>query len=760
MLKNRMSILAMWVVVLTGCPLDISTGDSTTKDPVFAEPTLPPDNVSDEVGDDPTLRQEQTTVAINAPANRHIYLDGTPIDAFTVTTTIIDEQAINDSLVTLPRQGVLRLVISNINGTGVEFTDYGFVKNGLNKFRTKPPFLGQILAALEGYGDYTVSKFLIRVTAIDVYSASKNGWVSLVDYGPEGKVVDFIPLKDGVFFDLGTFSVAPDTYTAVRLVLGQSEQQVTEGATTTKPIYFSDDQDQSTILGGYHDFTVEALKPLTVGLDIDVIKNFGRNEKKQFVFTPTLKASDDSTSPVIKTTIKPHFAAKISLIDSVTIEIPADTVDEKTVVSLKPSYKLSRHGNLDYISFGREYLIEGISALPNNATVTYSYPANQVPSLGLSEGGLDIMVFDPATGLWAAAGQKSSSTSGAIVSTVSTIGLLGVGGPIQSTGLSQSTCDFLSDSFDNLPIPSGIDRSYFGLACQRRQNCYLHGSHTYGKNAAWCNFDFLTDLFAKCEDLCINNPQLGEKCRDLSDSEKAIAQGISVWSLYQDCRFMAQLMYQKAMIMTDDFAPSDLATCLDYDSKGVQCTPPTCTLSVDKTEVAMGAANDLTFTLNIGGSISDAEFDNTLVFKQGDVALPGQHQITIQDIGRQLSEPTTFMAVLNGPGEIPGNSTICSVTVNIASVQPCSIVIIPPEIYGGTQAILTLTVEKDYYPAQMDIRTENVFRNVGLSAPDANGRRYFSSYVSPSLTRMYNARVWSTVSGDLATCAARLGILP
>lgn len=752
------AIFAFFALFLLGCPQVLPpTDQGLPDDPIFDEgksDVTPPAPAEDVSADDPAARLDVVQVDLDLPAGRSLFLDGVAIDSFSVAEESVDPEQVAELFPAMPQNGLLRVLVTDYKGNGEGHTSWGYVENGHNPHGGQ---LGRLLGWLLGYHDYKVLKIELKLQSIEVYSQELQSWISLVDYGEEGRVIDFLKLKKGKFVDLGTYVVTPGTYTGIRMFIGESFQEIEENYHSSegpKPVYFDDEQSLTGSMGALHQFEVSALQDRTVVMDVDVINSHSRGKKKHhhddhwYKFIPTVTAKNDQAEPVI--TAKFDSGGTLEIVNDVKVHLPDGALSEETTIALIPKYKMSIHSSLDYMTFGREYLIEP-AAVQLNAAVEFSMniPALYPDILNVINENIDIRRFDVVEKKWIAETGAPVVEENVIKKNITGFGDIGIGEILAGEKLLTGACNFIGDELVGVPIPNGIDIALFDKACQRHEDCYAHGYKTYHKGAALCDFDLAVDTLAVCEAVCEDNliPG-GTKCKDLADDAKDLAKEQGIWNIYLECRYLAQAMYEKTVADSAANYPGDeVSTCEDFENLGVSCELPTCSLAVDKAQINADTPTDLSFTLDIGGSIYNADFDGSVVFLQSGVPVVANHQIIIHDVGISLSEDTTFTASVFGPGT--GEEPVtCNVTVAVSSAEPCTIVVVPSQIHIGEYAVLTMTVEPGYYPAYLDLRRENVFSQVGLSTPDEQGRRFFSSYVVTTGSRGYHGKVLDIAANE------------
>jgi hypothetical protein len=319
-------------------------------------------------------------------------------------------------------------------------------------------------------------------------------------------------------------------------------------------------------------------------------------------------------------------------------------------------------------------------------------------------------------------------------------------------------CQSFSEQVAVSPSNLGIDLQLFSSSCQRLRACYDHGEKTYRKSASACLDDFYTDMQLRCDTLCQDSELLGTKCSQLSasDLQTTLAENL-LTPLYNNCQVVAGRAFQERQAsLATDLLPLAQQHCEDYDGVGVSCTTPTCSLTASTTAVPLNQPNDIDFELHVEGSVYTIDFDGNHLYDQQDLAFPIDSVFTVVEEDRIFAATKSYSATIQGPADQPA---VCSVMIDvIEEPDPCSITITPSQINSGGSANLFMTVLPGFDLAYMDLRTLNVFTQIGLSAPDELGNRYFSSLARPNQSRWFSANVVNSATSEQFTCSAFLEV--
>lgn len=621
-------------------------------------------------------------------------------------------------------------------------------------------WLNNILCQLFGVGNcnYEVQKVLVAVKTLDVRNEAGE-YMRVADFGENGRLVDLMNFQNGAFSDLGALSLAPGNYLGMRITLKEKNLvQVVENSSSgvLKPLLMQSAAHATVELP--HAFTVSDLQLTMLKLDFDVQKSISRNFWGTYYLRPHIKIIDTEATDVIEQVITKAQGGSLEVLGEVGLQVPANAVAADTTLSLKPTFKLMPHKSAGVYIIGQEYEIQPAD-LQLNAMATLSIQPDAVyANAGLiDESTLAIHRRVDDTSI--APLESQISATGKVSALIDRLGKFVVGASPTVGNTSSLACQSLGSLVGVAPSALGVDIAYLSNACERHNECYEHGNKTYGKTAAQCNEDFHEDAIARCENLCMNHADGGVACSEV-DATNASDEMKSLLQMYGQCQRLSNDMHTAAVATTEQAYPGDAAsTCSDYDNAGVSCVPASCSLTVDPVAIPPYTPTDLNFSLKVQGSVRRVMFDGSVAYEHAGLPTPVDLNILIAEEGRELTEARTFTATLEGPG-ISGNPVTCSVTVNVSEPPACILTIAPDSIpLGGPAAALSLSVLPGFNFAQTDLRQEGIFRDAGLSAPDANGWRHFNSSVNPSASRTYTARVWDD-NGNMRSCSDYLEVVP
>lgn len=148
-----------------------------------------------------------------------------------------------------------------------------------------------------------VSKVLVKFESVEVHS-EKEGWLTLADYGEEGRSFDLLTLQNGVTEALGAFVLDAGLYTQIRLTLKAENQiEVDEGkGPEMKPL--TTPSAQKTGVKLIHSFEVVGEGVTVITLDFDAQKSIVSAGGK-YLLKPVIKVVESSTTSGIEITSPP-----------------------------------------------------------------------------------------------------------------------------------------------------------------------------------------------------------------------------------------------------------------------------------------------------------------------------------------------------------------------------------------------------------------------------------------------------------------------
>ncbi len=608
------------------------------------------------------------------------------------------------------------------------------------------------------FGGYSVQQALIKIETVEA-QRDDGTWILVKDYGVEGRLLDLIALHDGGAAALDGFEVAPGTYQKMRLnLLDDARIVVKEGtnAPVNKPLEIVGND----VIQLHTAFTVATSGITTVRASFDVKKSISRTVFfSRYKLHPKLTVLAIETSSPSSKIISAANGGVIEILGEIAVVIPAGALSADTAITVRPLYQLAPHATNQLVVLGQEYAIEPAGLELNlPASIEMPYDARHAAALAIDASSLGLYVAGSASTVWSEAiGNTIVAGEQLLRANILSLGRIGVGAKPETWDAGEAqACIGYGAGVAIQPASLGIDLGNFQKSCARQAACFQSGERTYGKPGTQCLDEFHADLVNQCEALCESG--FGKRCEALSAEDKALALAVDVVSpLYANCRVVIDRMYDAkvAQIGTEYPAPA-ARTCSDYDGLGVSCDAPTCELAVDREMIPKDTATDLSFTLSYAGSVQLIAFDGNDVLARTGIPTVVDDELAILDQGRSLSAEKVFSATVKGPGDELGQ---CSVTVGVITPpDPCTIVVTPSTFAPGVNPSLFMTVLPGWNTAYLDTRTQGTLTQVGLSAPDLAGNRYFTTTVRTAVSRTFTGRVIETATGADFFCHAAVTV--
>jgi hypothetical protein len=591
------------------------------------------------------------------------------------------------------------------------------------------------ISQLFDFGGYTfsVKKILVSVAKVEVKTEAGE-WITIADYGPDAPRIDLMALHQGGYIEFGAFFMEPGNYTRARVRLNPDNKVVVDEGD-------GDEEKNLSIFPSKHQ-TIELVKSFTVASQGLTSLRIDFNVKRSifrffgfYVMRPVFKVLGTESGTVVSRPVTAADGGVLALQGDVSLTIPAGALAEDTVVTLRPEYFLRPHATTGLLTVGHEYVVEPEDLqLSSPATLAISINPSYRQALGLEPAGYLVNRYDSALDQWVA-GSSASNAEG-VSGSIEQFGRFAASGEVSYSD--DAACGWVSDASQLVNQKDGLDVAYFAAQCRRQNDCYAHGFKTYGKSSGACDDDLANDLLMRCEDLCRDDGQFGKACGELT-AEEVSAGGLAI-GLYQQCRAVAARIHTEAVARHDERFPGDAAsTCDDYDGVGVSCAAPTCSIVASPAVIPADTPSNIEFTVTGSGSVESMSFDGSNVYAASGLPyLPSTPVAEVLDANRILVEDREFVATVVGPG---GQSQCSVVVTAIPLPKPCVMTITPNVIAAGGSATLFTAILPGYNTAFADFRNQGVYGQVGLTPPDADGKRYFTSTIRPTASRVYHARV-------------------
>lgn len=735
------ALLLSVVFFLTGCPLAGQNDSTESSAPSAGEPAEPNKNELEVYWGD------QAPVQNSDYFRRRVFIDGREVH-FSGAYKNPEER--REKIAEIKRHIVSRLRMLLKDPKSFD------IKPCLDP---KKDFLLCFLQSIFGFGsNYTVSRVLLNVSSVEILPENSEVWRPVVNFGAAGQMIDLMGLSQGAFLELGTFNIAPGSYSRMRLNLGSgSKIEVDEGqGKVLKPLTTVAEANNRVDLVSSIAIPSTGLTTLTI--DFDVRDSVKRKYNGTYWITPNLTITSVSTNSAISKVIRAVEGGVLGIFGEIILTIPAGALDVDTEISLAPVFRLSPHATPNLLTIGREYVITPADIVFNvPATLSVGFDQRYIASVGLKQDTMDIFVAAPSSRQWLSAAGGSTKDGTLLTSFLSQTGRVVVGAETEWSA-NGNGCDAYSDQAQIQSAQNGLDLQYFAAACNHHRSCYEHGYRTYLKEVDRCDDDLAAETMQRCEDLCQGAGLFGKECKLVTAEEfaQAHADGFS-GALYETCKVLASNVTAEArQTKADRFPGNDQSTCFDYDGKGVSCSPASCSISADKAAIQAGIPSDITFTINVSGSVFAADFDSTAIYRHEGYASPINKTLVVTETGRILMEPREFTAAVSGPGGMVS----CKTKVNVIETpKPCTLAIAPSIVAPGQLAGLTVVAGPGYNTAYVDVIQEGVPQLVALQPAAANGTRTFFANLRQRTTRSFTARV-SNASGEEHTCSGIITVVP
>lgn len=296
--------------------------------------------------------------------------------------------------------------------------------------------------------NHDVTSVMVHFKSIEVHSDT-DGWLKVVDFGPEGKEFDLLKLQNGVTSPLGYFALKPGKYTQMRLILTDNNYLEVNTDGTPLPQVLETPSATQTGIKLVHPFEITQGGYTVLTLDFNAEKSITYNDGRGFALKPVIKVIAAETSPAAAVTIGPE-GASTGIIGEIMLDVPAGSVDDETNLEIVPSEAtamLPPFSSRQFLS--RRYVITPESAVFNNdITVTIYYDSQEVKTKKMLEESLSIVYFDETQGAWVSVDSTVDTATRTVSAQVSALGEFGLMGDsegpsihpaqVQAAGLSQT----------------------------------------------------------------------------------------------------------------------------------------------------------------------------------------------------------------------------------------------------------------------------------------------------------------------------------
>ncbi|MES0489408.1 MAG: DUF4382 domain-containing protein [Leptospirales bacterium] len=274
-----------------------------------------------------------------------------------------------------------------------------------------------------------VTSAYVNFRSIEVNS-SEDGWITVVDYGDEGRKFDLLKLQNGKTDELGSFSLEQGQYNQIRLILNDDNYLEIDqnGATTRESLKVPSGLNTGIKL--VRNFEVTALGYTTFTIDFDAQKSITHNKGQGYILKPTIKILSIETTDGLSVTIDSTTGGTASITGEINVDIPPDALDANTIIEILPiSAPLpASFSNVHILSNKYELMPDG-TQFNTDVTMTINYDPAEVAANNLDENSLEIYYFDKETDDWVSVGGQVNTSAKSVTAKVNHFTPFGVGGP-------------------------------------------------------------------------------------------------------------------------------------------------------------------------------------------------------------------------------------------------------------------------------------------------------------------------------------------
>ncbi len=302
-----------------------------------------------------------------------------------------------------------------------------------------------------------VLSVIVRVRSVEVHPADGE-WITLLDYGSEGKAYDLLTLQNGKTAELGAFNLDPGTYDQIRLVLADSNEIILKDKsgkekTRTEPLRIPSGVNTGIKL--VRSFTVEKLGVTTVVVDFHAEKSVSYNQGQGYMLKPKLKVVETRTDSSATRVIFADRGGVAEITGEVSIAIPAGALARDTEITITPLKWAERPPFSSVTLLSSLYeLGPDETQFQSPVTLTFSYDPAEVASLGLEESSLDLYYFDSRKGDWVSAGGVVDPSRHVVTARVNHFTPFGVGGaPTDAPRILPAAIVYATDGVNLSQVP-------------------------------------------------------------------------------------------------------------------------------------------------------------------------------------------------------------------------------------------------------------------------------------------------------------------
>lgn len=310
----------------------------------------------------------------------------------------------------------------------INFTQSAFGQNGsqgaLSLFLTDFPIQNK-----------NVLEVNVNINHIEVYSQTAAAWQTVVDYGSNGRVFDLLTLQNGNTAELGSMSLEPGQYNQLRLYLNDSSTIKVANGKTPQILPLKIPSGTQTGIKLNRTFTVNRQGYTTLIVDFNAQKSVSYNKGQGYMLKPVVSVLDAKTAAGAAQTITAAKGGSVSIMNEVSIDIPAGALSTDTQVEILPiGVSMPKTlSSIKMLSKRYEFLPDG-SKFNSDVTVTMHYDPVEVASLNIDEKALGVYYFDYNENSWISVGGVVDLAAKTVTAKTNHFTPFGVGGPSPTGG--------------------------------------------------------------------------------------------------------------------------------------------------------------------------------------------------------------------------------------------------------------------------------------------------------------------------------------
>lgn len=183
--------------------------------------------------------------------------------------------------------------------------------------------------------DVDVKRVLVTFTHIDVYSAERQQWLTVVDYGSPGRQFDLLTLQHGRTEELGAFDLEPGTYDQIRLHLTPDHFIEVDDGSGPKIHPLKIPSGDQTGIKIVRSFTVTRQGPTELTVDFDAQRSIHHTRGQGYILRPTIKLISISTPDSFAKLIRAATGGEVHLVGKAELKIPPNALTQDTLIEIR-----------------------------------------------------------------------------------------------------------------------------------------------------------------------------------------------------------------------------------------------------------------------------------------------------------------------------------------------------------------------------------------------------------------------------------------